>query len=538
MQPQVTRRDFLIQTALVTAAASAGLGQAAPPRAPYRVLYSNDLTNVVSCISPWHKPKQAFSNRLIEASIEEVAGKVDVHLFQPGLGWIPWWKSKIYPAEEHYRWFMERTGTTKLDSFGKYMLDGGDVMKPFLAACRKTGQAAFVSLRMNDAHHLENFNEKNLTAVSASRFYVDHPEYRLGPDPKRPEQHVLNWAFPEVRAHKLAFVRELCENYDIDGFEMDFMRFFALFQVDKTPLEQRREIMTGFFRQVREILDRTSPPGRRRWLCARVPCLLPGLDALGLDLAQLAKAGLDMVNVSASYFTTQNTDFAAIRRLTAQPAMYLELCHTTWNGPKLSTGYDSFPFRRATPEQLETTAHLAYARGADGISLFNYVYYREHGGPGRGAFSEPPFEVLKGLGDRAYLAKRPQHFFLSQGWNNPFVRPSPLPHKVAAKHNLKFDLDLAPPAGGWQKDGRLRLQMDKNFPDSAWTAKLNGTPLKPTPDVTEPFPTTSTTMLGTPEEHRAWQVPAALVKDGPNHLELTYTQGQPTYLVFIDLAFT
>ena len=531
-----TRRDFLTRTAAAAVTAAAGWAQTPAPRAPFRVLYSNDLTNILSCTSPWHKPRQPLTDQMIEATVDEVAGTgVDVHLLQPGLGWIPWWQSKVYPAEEHYRWVQQRTGA-KPDAYGKYMLDDGDVLKPFIARCRQKGQAPFVSLRMNDAHHLEFVNEKNAKAMSASRFYLDHPEYRLGPDPLRPEQHVLNWAIPEVRAHKLAFIREICEDYAVDGFEMDFMRFYALFQQDKTTRDQRCGIMTAFVRQVRETLDRTARNGQRRWLCARVPCLLKGLDAMGLDIHELSGAGLDMINVSPSYFTTQHTDFAAIRRQAPQAAMYLEMCHTTWNGPKLVPGYDTPLFRRTTDEQFYTTAHLAYARGADGMSLFNFAYYREFGSPGRGPYSEPPFHVLKRLGDRAWLARQPQHFFLAQGWNNPFVRPAILPVKVGPDKSVAFDMDFAPPGGGWKKEGRLRIQTEKPIGHAAWTAKLNGTDLLPDADVSEPFPNPSPVLLGTPEEHRAFRVPAAVLKDGPNRLELSLSGGKTATVVFIDLA--
>ena len=393
---------------------------------------------------------------------------------------------------------------------------------------------------MNDAHHLEYVDEKGRNAVWASKLYVEHPEYRIGLDAKKTEQRVLNWAIPAVRAQKLAFIQELCENYDLDGFEMDFMRFYSLFQLDKTTSEQRRGIMTEFTRQVRAVLDRTTRDGRRRWLCARVPCYVEALDALGLDLPAMVGAGLDMVNVSASYFTQQQTDLAVIRRSVPEAAVYLEMCHSIWNGKKPpGKGYDIFPFRRATPEHYCTAAHLAYARGADGVSAFNFVYYREHGGPGRGPFAEPPFHIFKHLGDRDWLAKQPQHWFLAPGWGCPFAKHrSVLPRKVEPDQTATFTLDLAPPVAGWKQNGRLRIQGESSLGESLWTAKLNGDPLTPTDDVSEPYPNPYPPMLGKPDEMRAWTVSAALLRDGPNKLEFTLASGPRLTLAYLDLAIS
>jgi hypothetical protein len=370
---------------------------------------------------------------------------------------------------------------------------------------------------MNDAHHLEVPG-----SVWISRFFAEHLDWRIGPNMEKSEQRVLNWAISEVRAHKLALIRELCANYDFDGFEMDFMRIYSLFRTDQTTSAERCEIMTSFVRDVRAAL------GPKRWLCARVPCYLAMHDALGIDLPAMVAAGLDMVNLSASYFTVQQTDLAAIRKLVPDAALYLEMCHSIWNGrkPAGAKGYDTFPFRRATLEQMQTAAHLAYARGADGVSLFNFVYYREHGGPGRGPFNEPPFEVLKRLGDRAWLARQPQHYFLASGWQHP------LPQKIVTGATTKFALDLATASGA----GRLRIQSESSLDNSRWQARLNGVELAPTDDVSEPFPNPYPPMLGKPDEMRAWLVPAGLLRDGANQVEFSLLSGPATRLAYLDLA--
>jgi len=285
--------------------------------------------------------------------------------------------------------------------------------------------------------------------------------------------------------------------------------------------------MTAFVKEVRQML------GPKRWLCARVPCYLTALDALGLDLKALVAVGLDMVNASAHYFTTQQHDLAAIRKQIEGAALYFELCHTIWKGDKVQEGYDVFPYRRATREHLQTSAHLAYARGADGISLFNFAYYRPHGkGEGRGVFGEPPFDALKALNDPRALANAPQHWFIAFGWRAPGAKPPAVPRKITRGKTEKFNFDLASPRG----DARVRIQSDKSLAGGEWTALFNGVQLSASDDVTEPYDVPFPSMLGKPEELRAWIVPAALLREGKNSLEVTRQSGDECAIVFVDLA--
>ena len=538
-QPRgATRRQFIKATAGLPWLAHAADSSRPPPK----VLYSNDTTNITSCISPFHHEREPFRKEMLEATVDEVTGLVDAHLLQPGLGMVPMWPSKVLPLAEHYAWIKQRYGQ-KPDPFGQFVLDGGDVVQIFIDRCRQRQQAAFISFRMNDAHNKEFADLKpgekvgGSIGMSVTKFFVEHPEYRLKPGFLRGADLVQNWAVPEVRAQKFALIRELCENYDIDGLELDFLRFYSYFRLEETPLEQRRAIMTGFVREVRELLDHTTRDGRRRWLCARVPCHLPALDVLGLDLKALVAVGVDMLNASEHYFTTQQNDLAVIRAQTQGAALYFELCHTIWKGDKVAKGYDVFPFRRATREHLHTSAHLAYARGADGISLFNFAYYRQHGhGEGRGVFGEPPFEALKALRDPKALAQEPQHWFIAQGWRAPGMKPLPVPRKIEAGKSAKFEFDLAPPFGGWKQEARVRIQTDKALENGEWVAVFNGEPMAAAPDVSEPFPVPYPSLIGNPEDLRAWTLPAKLLREGRNSLEVKLRAGETVAVVFVDLA--
>jgi uncharacterized lipoprotein YddW (UPF0748 family) len=52
---------------------------------------------------------------------------------------------------------------------------------------------------------------------------MDHPEWcNTWPDGSL--DATLNYAIPEVQAHRLQILREMATNYDIDGLELNWMR--------------------------------------------------------------------------------------------------------------------------------------------------------------------------------------------------------------------------------------------------------------------------------------------------------------------------
>jgi hypothetical protein len=528
----MNRRRFL--QAATTLPASGALAAPRPHKAPFRVLFSNDSTNILSCVSPYHQKRQPLSTEMIQATVDEVAG-VDVHMLQPGLCWVPWWKSRSYPTAEHYRWVKETAGVDP-DAFGRYLLAGNDLVQVFIDRCRLRRQTPFVSFRLNDGHMLENLGTKNPGAVWVSRFYAEHPEYRIGTDLLRWEQRVHNWAIPEVRDHKFGFLRELCEGYAIDGLELDFLRHTSLFRLDQTPPRERARIMTEFVARVRRCLDETARGGRRRWLCARVPCFLSGHEPLGVDLPAFVEAGLDMINLSGYYFTIQQTDLAAIRKTAPRASVYLEMTHSAWNGREVKGKYDSFPFLRTTPQQFYTGANLAYARGADGVSLFNFVYYREHGGAGRGPFHEPPFEVLGRLGDRKFVAGQPQWYVLSKSWSNAtLLGPRPLPKTFKAGQRQTFALDLVSrPSRG---DALFRVRFPIEAGARRWTVEANGVKLEPVAFVAKPIDHPFDACLGEAAEFACFACPRRALKAGVNEFAVTLGEGGPAVVEYLDLAY-
>jgi len=144
--------------------------------------------------------------------------------------------------------------------------------------------------------------------------------------------------------------------------------------------------------------------------------------------------------------------------------------------------------------------------------------------------------VFRRLGDRAWLSRQPQDYVIGLGQGHPKKLGRPFQDGVAPGKSVAQTLFLAAPAGGWQSAGRLRIQARASLAESRWSATINGVALVPTADVSEPYTAPYAVGLGKSEDYRAWTVPVAILKEGPNRIELTLEAGKPTQVTYLDLS--
>ena len=501
-----------------------------------KMLYSSDTTNILSCIGPWHPTSSAkLSKDLILAPIDEAAAAgIDVYNIQPGMGWVPWWPSKVYPAEEHVKWFQENVRANATNTWLNYLEEGNDIVKESLDRSHELNTGMVVSFRLNDVHQKENaFNPDKSRIESVPKSFLEHPEYLIGVDPNQESfaKNVQDWQYPEVRQFKLDLIKELIQNYDLDGFELDFMRAVTLFNTTTTTEKQRDDIMVDFVKQVRAELDKKE--GRYRYLAVRIPAHIHCHDAMGIDVKRFAEeAGVDIFDLSTYYHTEQHTSLKEIKELVGNKKVFAELTHAS----SFEKVDGMTKTRRTTPEQLNTAAYLAYKNGADGIALFNFQYYREQVNIDDGPYGEPPFELIEGFKNKDYLAKQPQHYYFTETYRSPKKPYWEMPTTMEAKKTVTWEMDMAAPEGGWTTDGRLRIQGKTSLGTNVYTASINGVTLKATDDVSEPYENQYTQMLGTPEELRAWIVPKNILKEGINQIQITQNSGEQVVLDYLDLA--
>lgn len=516
------------------AVASRRAGGAAAPR--FKMLYSNDATNIYTCNSPYHGHNQNLTTAMIDASIDEAAA-ADGQIIQPGLGWVPLWRSPSYPIQEHAAWFAARAGIPAdrvPNDYIQYMLRGGDILGDFVRHCRAIGKHPIASLRLNDTQALADFNGHNGTAAWNSRFYVDHPEYRLGLSSHDQHQLAQNWAIPEVRAHKFRFIEEFISGYDIAGVELDFMRSETFFPSGMSAAD-RRKIMTDFVAAVRRKLDEKAGANGRLALCVRVPAVVDFLPPIGLDIPSLYAAGVDVFTLSSSFFTSQRFDAEVFRSHAKDAQLFVEMTHAC--AGIRDRHYTDPGHLRTTDAQFRTTAVEGVRRGLDGVALFNFAYFRHQNSVDPHKGQEPPFYLLPELAaPRTIDPNGDRWWFVAQGWGaGPARRDDWLPRAV--KQNTPMSLSLyciQPDQAG--APGLLRLRGNRDIREVDLSVSLNGRELTRTEFVQKPIPNPYDAGLGGAEEYRCFTCPRDAVQTGMNHLLIRH-EGRDMMLTECDIVF-
>jgi len=271
---------------------------------------------------------------------------------------------------------------------------GHDPLKLVLDRAREKGMETFISFRLNEVHAVEQDDHLIL-----SNFWKEHPEWRIGKvaDPLEPVYSEilgprvhpivgtwmpagLNFAISEVRALRLAELKELAEDYDADGLELDFQRFPMYFPQGHE--QEHIETMTQWMREVSAMVKAAGEKrGRPLLLSARIMATPEQNLGIGLDPVTWAKEGLvDFVIVSHYLRNDYPLPLRTFRDLL----------------PEAMPIYASIEVERDENTYRDIARQL-YLDGADGIMLFNFFTSRERG-------EEPPMHLIEELGSVSTIA--------------------------------------------------------------------------------------------------------------------------------------
>ncbi len=380
----------------------------------YKCLFNHELLIAGTSQTPRQRYEDGICEAQLRGFMEELADTdVDAVMLCPTAWRRNLWPSEVdphwrdeapfrkapapgapmrYPEKAYYRW-------------REYMLRGGDPVAITCDAVRGIGRGLFISYRMNDHHHfLFPDCPTHNTPYLRTRDSWFLPGRDSVPDTMTGYQ---DYSCGAVRQYYHDILQELWTRYAPDGIELDFMRSPHYFPDPRKGVG----IMTGFVRQIREMT-------RGGLLCVRVPKTPEEALAAGLDVAAWAREGLvDMINVSSFYINDLRLDIEGYRRIAGAAKVFGEMHFIVETGE--IDGFTTDVTRKTNREQYRAMAHTYLSGGADGVSLFNFDYARDHhfGEPRRkGDFGcEPPFDVLRGITDAQKLSGQSRHYYYRAG---------------------------------------------------------------------------------------------------------------------------
>lgn len=283
----------------------------------------------------------------------------------------------------------------------KRMSDAGEhTLKIVTDACHEAGLACYASLRMNGDYPAAMWGG-GFPKFANSTFWWQHPEFRVV-DAKGKTGYRFSFAFPEVREFKLGILREAVQQ-DIDGINLDFQRhpvffgyeqpmadaFKSKYGIDASTVGQddprwiplRYAFMTGFVREVRQILDEAGRL-KNTHLGLSVRIDWQKYPTWGCDIGTWLKEGLLDYLVVGQYglggYDFDITPFVQMAKgsgcavLLGEEAITKGHDRTAEEDRLIAAGkLEPPPHELLTREQYEARAARVYAAGADGLHLFN-----------------------------------------------------------------------------------------------------------------------------------------------------------------------
>lgn len=396
-----------------------------------------------------------------------------------------------WPQGEAVQWVRRMGESTKA------LLDQGiNIIELLATRAHARGLQFWPALRMNDIHE----DDTARFGTFRSTFKKEHPELLIGsPYPNvsgyrgyRQDNFTwaFNWAKEEVRERKLGLILELCEKYDIDGFEMDFQRGHWFFKDGE--ISDGMPLMTDFMRKVRsgtaEIMNRK---GRPFTLMLRVPatrrrCLKIGLDVPTWIREELADLFIPM---DGAYFD-MGSEIAAFTDLAQGTS-----CRIGGGMERLAKTYGY-----VGNDMLYAAASSYWHQGASCIYLFNYDCHRQEI-RNNAAYTPEEVQLLREVQDPQLIARKNKRYTVSvdMSLNTPEQGGEmPLPFELDTEgRSESFSIHVGDDIESAQKDQAvadtwLRVTYAQYSPEVLTAVSLNGRSLGTGHRIELPFTTTVT----------------------------------------------
>lgn len=507
-----------------------------------------------------------FSSKSIHRYVDKLADNgVDTFVINANAS-RAWYPSKVIPSildgykrgdREFFRGHAICAGVTGpvdverfIDRFMAFfnlyqdLLDAGvDWLAETARACRRRGVSPWVSIRMNDFHGHRNIQGSffNLPLLKQDDMRLKHSTY--SPTMRDPSYRSgLNYERPEVRAVMFAQIKEVVEDYDYEGLELDWWRQPLCCEPNATP--ETVAMMSAWIREIKALTERRArTTGRPYPLGLRIPGRLETMKSIGLDVVTLCREGtIDFICPSNFWCTSWDMPHDALRR---------ELGDTVAIYGVIEDGANALPTQSADGKIAQRLRYISASReilrgnaagklalGADGIEWFNFYCTDQSRIPGL----QGDYAALRDIDRLDWLRGRPKHYSFSIESESlvlpPFDLPAQLPVQLEHtwSHSFRVPMCAEPAAAGLElvvqiviRASDVITQVPVSF-NGCWPrlAHTRSTQLL--------FPCGSLTHHAPAHVGLNFVFPVGLVRDGWNEVVVENGGNQAILLVCIELA--
>jgi len=504
------------------------------------VILNQAADAIVNYLRPEQPLEHGASSEMLKAALKQLVdqyeGTLVSHVF-----WNVCYQRTAYRSDVWASyWDVGNSAENTSDWPRKYWLlhtrGIDDVFGILIPRSRERNISPWVSLRMNDTHYIED-------PAKISPLWHEHPELRTH------ERGGFDYARTEVRQHYLTLIDELLGRHDIDGVELDWMRFPHHFKPE--DFERGCDILTEFMREVRRRTDATAKRlGHPVGIAARVPATPEFARGLGMDGITWAQRGLVDILIPCSTWKPSYADIP-VERWRAEIG-------TNVKNYSIAAGTDLWirctrtgRFMGSSMETIRGFTASMLDRGADQIYLFNHFapadwslwYYTPSG---ERKDDHIYHDLLSEVGDIESAISKPRRHVLT--FHDP-VHPSsgyrpPLPAEITAQKPAVLHIHTGPKPSSGHYVVRVGLDESPDLIDTQLAVKLNGTTCRAVNDMAKPK------KVASPEEAQSrprlnvaeiaprvlqFEAPLASVRRGYNQVELTIQQGGKQRAVWLEV---
>ncbi len=249
--------------------------------------------------------------------------------------------------------------------YKEWLAAGNDLLATFIAETRTRNLEVFFSYRVNSTDYPTELPLKKQHPEWMINFNEDPagpPDYHCPWESKNHPSSVWNFALEPVRDFKVRVLREIAENYDLDGFQLDFARICPVLPVGHQW--EHRHSLTQFMRAVRNMLQEVAGQrGKPFLLAVKIPETLSGCHFDGMHIETWVEDRLVDILILGS--RSIEPDIRSFQQLVRGSHIRVYPSHDDHHA---SDGY-----KYASLDVLRGITSNWWQQGATGIQIFNFA---------------------------------------------------------------------------------------------------------------------------------------------------------------------